>query len=97
MVHGTEYGHYSRSSSLEDDACCRLNDRRDRAAASLQRRLALSRILVRYAGVYTEQEITEGFAVLDRNGNDIVCGKPFQKDRYYPLQNIRDDLPSPGS
>ena len=53
--------------------------------------------LVRYAGFYTEQEIRDGFASRDRNGNGIVCGKPFQKDRYYPLQNLRDDLPSPGS
>ena len=49
--------------------------------------------LVRYAGFYTEQEIRDGFASRDRNSNGIVCGKPFQKDRYYPLQNIRDDLP----
>ena len=48
--------------------------------------------LVRYAGAYTEQEIRDGFAFHDVDGNGIVCGKPFQKDRYYPLQNLRDDL-----
>ena len=48
--------------------------------------------LVRYAGAYTEEEIRDGFAFHDVDGNGIVCGKPFQKDRYYPLQNLRDDL-----
>ena len=47
--------------------------------------------LVRYAGFYTEEEIRAGFAGRDRNVNGIVCGKPFQKDRLFPLQNLRDD------
>ena len=47
--------------------------------------------------VWTEHEIREGFTSRDRNGNGEVCGKPLQKDRYYPLQNLRDDLPGTGS
>ena len=47
--------------------------------------------LVRYAGAFTEEEIRAGFASHDLNVNGIVCAKPFQKDRFFPLQNLRDD------
>jgi hypothetical protein len=51
---------------------------------------------VRYAGVFTEQEIMAGFASVDVNGNGVVCGKPFSPgDKKFPLQQLHDDLAKP--
>ena len=51
--------------------------------------------LVRYAGYLTEQEIRDGFAEHDANGNGILCNKIWAHDRFYPFQLLFDDLPNP--
>jgi hypothetical protein len=48
--------------------------------------------LVRYAGFYTEEELRAGFAEIDRNGNGIICYMRPADDRFYPQQNLIDDL-----
>jgi hypothetical protein len=48
--------------------------------------------LVRYAGYYTEQEIIDGFAARDVNGNGFVCVNRPAFDRNAPLQFILDDV-----
>jgi hypothetical protein len=52
--------------------------------------------LVRYAGFITDQEIRSGFAEHDVNGNGIVCGRPYARDRFFPLQTILDDRTTQG-
>ena len=48
--------------------------------------------LVRYAGYLTEQEIRDGFAAHYVNGNWIICNKIWAHDRFYPFQQLIDDL-----
>ena len=45
-------------------------------------------LAVGVGGLQIRVEVT---ASHDLNVNGAVCGKPFQKDRYFPLRNLRDD------